>query len=93
MAAAIISELQVKGKYGKYGGQYVPEVLMPALEELEEGYERYKNDPEFLAELDHYLMDFAGRETPLYLARNLSRNTGQRSTSRGKTLCTEEPTS
>ena len=65
MAAAIISELQVKGKYGKYGGQYVPEVLMPALEELEEGYERYKNDPEFLAELDHYLMDFAGRETLL----------------------------
>lgn len=76
MAAAIISELQVKGKYGKYGGQYVPEVLMPALEELEEGYERYKNDPEFLAELDHYLRDFAGRETPLYLARNLSKKYG-----------------
>ena len=68
----------VKGKYGKYGGQYVPEVLMPALEELEEGYERYKNDPEFLAELDHYLRDFAGRETPLYFARNLSKKYGSK---------------
>lgn len=66
----------VKGKYGKYGGQYVPEVLMPALEELEEGYERYKNDPEFLAELDHYLRDFGGRKTPLYFARNLSKEYG-----------------
>ncbi|HII80037.1 MAG TPA: pyridoxal-phosphate dependent enzyme, partial [Methanosarcina sp.] len=72
----VISELQVKGKYGKFGGQYVPEVLMPALEELEEGYERYKNDPEFLAELDHYLKDFAGRETPLFFARNLSKKYG-----------------
>jgi tryptophan synthase beta chain len=71
-----ISEYQVKGKYGKFGGQYVPEVLMPALEELEEGYERYKNDPEFLAELDHYLRDFGGRETPLYFARNLSKKYG-----------------
>lgn len=69
---------KVKGKYGKYGGQYVPEVLMPALEELEEGYERYKNDPEFLAELDHYLRDFAGRETPLYFARNLSKKYGSK---------------
>ena len=64
------------GKYGKYGGQYVPEVLMPALEELMEGYERYKNDPEFLKELDHYLKDFGGRETPLYFARNLSKKYG-----------------
>ena len=69
---------RVKGKYGKYGGQYVPEVLMPALEELEEGYERYKNDPEFLAELDNYLRDFAGRETPLYFARNLSKKYGSK---------------
>lgn len=72
----IISESQVKGKYGKFGGQYVPEVLMPALEELEKGYEKYKNDPEFLAELGHYLKDFAGRETPLYFARNLSKKYG-----------------
>ena len=38
--------------YGKYGGQFVPEILMPALAELEEGYQRYKDDPEFLKELD-----------------------------------------
>ena len=69
---------QVKGKYGKYGGQYVPEVLMPALQELEEGYERYKNDPGFLAELDYYLKDFAGRKTPLYFARNLSKKYGSK---------------
>jgi len=51
LAETKVSESQVKGKYGKYGGQYVPEVLMPALEELEAGYERYKNDPEFLQSL------------------------------------------
>jgi len=71
-----VSEFQLKGKYGKYGGQYVPEVLMPALEELDAGYEKYKNDPEFLAELDYYMRDFAGRETPLYFARNLSKKYG-----------------
>jgi len=60
-------QLRFRGKYGKYGGQYVPEVLMPALEELEKGYERYKNDIKFIAELDHYLRDFAGRKTPLIL--------------------------
>lgn len=49
---------------------------MPALEELDVGYEKYKNDPESLAELDHYLRDFAGRETPLYFARNLSKKYG-----------------
>ena len=69
---------QVKGKYGKYGGQYVPEILMPALEELEEGYERYKNDLKFLAELDYYLREFAGRKTPLYFARNLSKKYGSK---------------
>ncbi|UGV41039.1 tryptophan synthase subunit beta [Methanococcoides orientis] len=63
-------------KYGKYGGQFVPEILMPALEELEEGYEKYKNDPEFLKELDYYLKDFAGRETPLYYAKNMSKKYG-----------------
>lgn len=63
-------------KYGKYGGQFVPETLMPALEELEEGYEKYKSDPEFLKELDYYLKDFAGRETPLYYAKNMSKKYG-----------------
>jgi len=59
-------------KFGRYGGQFAPEVLMPALEELAEGYERYKNNPEFMAELHHYLQDFGGRPTPLYHAKRLS---------------------
>ncbi|MGD9779157.1 tryptophan synthase subunit beta [Methanomethylovorans sp.] len=62
-----------KPTYGRFGGQFVPEVLMPALNELEEEYERYKEDPEFLRELNYYLTEFAGRSTPLYHARNLSK--------------------
>ena len=65
-----------KATYGKYGGQYVSEMLMPAISELEKKYERYKDDPEFLKELYYYLKDFAGRETPLYFARNLSKKYG-----------------
>jgi tryptophan synthase beta chain len=65
-----------KSMYGKFGGQFVPEVLMPALTELEEAYERYKDDPEFLKELDFYMKEFAGRETPLYFAKNLSNKYG-----------------
>lgn len=59
-------------KFGEYGGQFAPEVLMPALEELAEGYEGYKNEPKFMAELHHYLQDFGGRPTPLYHAKRLS---------------------
>jgi tryptophan synthase beta chain len=65
-----------KGKFGRFGGQFVPEVLMPALEELEVGYERYRDDPEFKKELDYYLHSFAGRPTPLYFARGLSKKYG-----------------
>nr|5EY5_B Chain B, LBCA-b [synthetic construct]5EY5_D Chain D, LBCA-b [synthetic construct] len=64
------------GRFGKYGGQYVPETLMPALEELEEAYERAKNDPEFQAELEYYLRDYVGRPTPLYFAENLTKDLG-----------------
>jgi tryptophan synthase beta chain len=63
-------------KFGKYGGQYVPEILMPALLELTEYYDKYKDDAVFNEELDHYLKDFAGRPSPLYFARNLSREYG-----------------
>ena len=59
-------------KFGIYGGQFIPETLMPAIEELTAGYEKYKNDPEFVAELNRYLADFAGRPTPLYHAKRLS---------------------
>ncbi|KCZ71185.1 tryptophan synthase, beta chain [Candidatus Methanoperedens nitroreducens] len=63
-------------KFGRYGGQFVPEILMPALEELTEQYERYRDDPTFNKELDYYLRDFAGRPSPLYYARQLSREYG-----------------
>ncbi|AEH07048.1 tryptophan synthase subunit beta [Methanothermococcus okinawensis] len=63
-------------KFGEYGGQYVPEVLIPSLKELEKAYKEYKDDPEFKAELDYYLKTYAGRETPLYFAENLTRKMG-----------------
>ncbi|MCX9011132.1 MAG: tryptophan synthase subunit beta [Candidatus Methanoperedens sp.] len=63
-------------KFGKYGGQFVPEVLMPALEELTEQYERYKDDAVFNEELNYYLRDFGGRPSPLYHAKRLSKEYG-----------------
>jgi tryptophan synthase beta chain len=66
----------VNGKFGKYGGKYIPETLVPAVEELESAYERIKNDPEFQNELSYYLTSYAGRPTPLYFARNLTEYAG-----------------
>ncbi len=63
-------------RFGEYGGQYVPEVLMPSLKELEKAYKEYKDDPEFKEELDYYLKKYAGRETPLYFAENLTKKIG-----------------
>lgn len=65
-----------KGRYGSYGGKFVPELLMPALYELEEAYESAKSDPAFTSELDYYLKQYIGRETPLYHAENLSKKLG-----------------
>ena len=65
-----------RGKFGKYGGQYVPETLVNALSELETEYDRLKNDTEFLTQLNHLLKEFAGRPTPLYFANNLTRRIG-----------------
>jgi tryptophan synthase beta chain len=65
-----------KGKFGKYGGVFVPELLIPALEELEAAYLKYKDDEEFNRELDYYLKEFAGRPTALYYAENLSKKLG-----------------
>jgi len=64
------------GKFGKYGGQYVPETLMEPLRELEEAYNRFSHDPSFKKELAGWLDSFAGRPTPLYLAANLTRHVG-----------------
>lgn len=66
----------LNGKYGKYGGRFVPETLMAAIKELEESYMRIKEDPEFKKELEYYLSEYAGRPTPLYYAENLTRKVG-----------------
>ncbi|MCY9694014.1 tryptophan synthase subunit beta [Paenibacillus alginolyticus] len=60
------------GRFGKFGGRYVPETLMNALIELEEAYEQYKNDPEFIAEVRYLQKQYSGRPTPLYYAERLS---------------------
>lgn len=65
-----------KGKYGKYGGTFVPELLIPALEELERAFYKYKNHKGFNKELDFYLKEFAGRPTELYYCPNLSQKLG-----------------
>ncbi|HKG31349.1 MAG TPA: tryptophan synthase subunit beta [Nitrososphaeraceae archaeon] len=62
----------LEGKFGKYGGKYVPETLVPAIIELETAYEKYKKDEEFQQQLSYLLMKYAGRPTPLYFAKNLS---------------------
>ncbi|PLV57584.1 tryptophan synthase subunit beta [Thermotoga sp. SG1] len=66
----------MKGYFGPYGGQYVPEILMPALEELEEAYESITKDESFWEEFNRLLMDYAGRPTPLYFAERLSEKYG-----------------
>jgi len=60
------------GRYGRYGGRFVPETLMPALLELEEAYRRISREREFKEELAWYLKDYVGRPTPLYFARHLT---------------------
>jgi tryptophan synthase beta chain len=64
------------GRFGTFGGRFVPETLMNALIELEESYRKYADDPEFNAELNGLLKDYSGRETPLYYAERLSRHLG-----------------
>jgi tryptophan synthase beta chain len=64
------------GRYGIYGGKYVPETLMSALEELEKAYYLHTQDPQFQQELQGYLKDFVGRETPLYYAERLTAHYG-----------------
>lgn len=64
------------GKFGKFGGRYIPETLIPAIEELEYSYQKYSHDPDFKRELSEYLKDYAGRPTPLYFAKNLTNYVG-----------------
>ena len=65
-----------KGRFGIHGGQYVPEVLMNAVNELEKAYEYFKNDPQFNAELTELLNEYAGRPSRLYYAEKMSRDLG-----------------
>lgn len=64
------------GKFDGYGGRFAPEVLMPALEELEKAFHKFRGNPQFQEELEYYLREFAGRPTPLYHAKNLTEKTG-----------------
>ena len=67
----------VEHRFGRYGGQYVPETLMPALAELERAWLQMRDDPGYLAELEQLRRDFVGRPTPLYRARRLSERLGR----------------
>src|SRR5438445_901450 len=80
MATATIRATKVSrntsGRFGAYGGRYVPETLMSALEELEREYEKAKRDRKFRRRLDELLRTFAGRPTPLFFARRLTEKLG-----------------
>jgi tryptophan synthase beta chain len=66
----------MRGRFGEFGGRYVPETLMHPVEELEQAFEAARADPSFRTELEHLLKDFAGRPTPLFHARRLTEHLG-----------------
>ena len=66
----------VNGRFGEYGGQYIPETLMNAVNELEEAYNKYKNDPEFKREFKDLLVNYAGRPSLLYEAKKMTEDLG-----------------
>ncbi|HMD96999.1 MAG TPA: tryptophan synthase subunit beta [Terriglobia bacterium] len=66
----------VRGRFGEFGGRFVPETLMHPVQELERAYEAARSDPQFRSELDRLLKDFAGRPTPLFHARRLTEHLG-----------------
>ncbi len=68
--------MTTKGYFGQFGGSFVPEPIQALLDGLEVTFEKYKDDPEFLAEFRHYLKDYSGRETPLYFAESLTDHLG-----------------
>jgi tryptophan synthase beta chain len=71
-----VDKFPIKGKFNGFGGQFVPETLMQALQELEAAYMKLKDDPKFKRDLNRYLREYAGRPTPLSLAMNLSKKVG-----------------
>ncbi|MGB9797702.1 MAG: pyridoxal-phosphate dependent enzyme, partial [bacterium] len=68
--------MERKGYFGEFGGRFVPETLIPALEELEENYKKIKKSKEFKKKLNYYLRNYAGRPTPLYFAERLTKMLG-----------------
>jgi tryptophan synthase beta chain len=72
----MLTRPDVRGRFGDYGGRYVPETLVPALDQLEREFETAWADPSFHAEFDRYLSEYVGRPTPLTEARRLSEDTG-----------------
>ena len=70
------SKLPTQGRFGDFGGRYIPETLVPAIEELEENYLKFKDNKNFKKELNYYLKYYAGRPTPLYFAKNLTEKIG-----------------
>ncbi|HZT43198.1 MAG TPA: tryptophan synthase subunit beta [Chthonomonadaceae bacterium] len=76
-----------QGRFGAYGGRFVPETIIPALDELAAEYERAKQDPAFHQELDGHLRDFVGRPTPLYFAERLSQRYGAKIYLKREDLC------
>jgi tryptophan synthase beta chain len=76
-----------RGRFGKYGGMYVPETLMYPLQQLAEAYEAVKSDESFQAQLDKLLRDYAGRPTPLYFAERLSERVGAKVYLKREDLC------
>lgn len=72
MSANALAPAGVAGRFGPFGGQYVPEVLMEAIHQLEQAYDEVRQDRTFWAELDEYLRTYAGRPSPLYFARRLT---------------------
>ena len=78
MSAPPSATAALQQRFGPYGGRYVPETLVPALDELEQAWLEAREDAGFRRELAHLLRDYAGRPTPLYLARRLSEQAGRR---------------
>jgi len=76
-----------RGHFGAFGGRFVPETLVPALDDLEKSYSEARADDDFQAELGRYLSDYAGRPTPLYYAANLSAVSGARVYLKREDLC------
>lgn len=70
------SPCNADGFFGEYGGQFVPEPLIPILNTLRDAFEKYRDDPEFIEEYNSYLKHFSGRETPLYFCKNMTEKLG-----------------